>query len=204
MYDTLLTCDFERMRTEVAATAGIPASAWAAGLRQLSPALNDGRLSMAEGFGQILRASGLDPAPELVRAIASKDRELLFATTLVFEDTIPFLELLRSRQVKIALVSNCAEHTRDQLSRTGLAGLADVLVLSCEVGYSKPAAQIYERALSALGVAPAEAVFIDDQPAYCAAAAALGLTAVQIARREPAADGRATAIRSLTEAETLF
>ena len=72
-----------------------------------------------------------------------------------------------------SLVSNCAEHTRDQLSRTGLAGLADVLVLSCEVGYSKPAAQIYERALSALGVAPAEAVFIDDQPAYCAAAAAL-------------------------------
>jgi putative hydrolase of the HAD superfamily len=203
VYDTLLTCDFERMRTEVAAAAGVPAGTWADGISQISPALNDGRLSMTEGFGQILRASGLDPAPELLRTLTSMDRELLLATTLVFEDTIPFLELLRSRQVKVALVSNCAENTRDQLGRTGLAGLAGALVLSCEVGWAKPAAQIYRRALAALGVAPADAVFIDDQAAFCAGATALGLTAVQIARQEPAAAGPA-AIRSLTEAEALF
>ena len=204
VYDTILTCDFERLLTEVAAAAGVPAGTWADGISQLIPALNDGRLSMSEGFEQILRASGLDPAPELVRTLTGKDRDLLFATTLVFEDTIPFLELLRSRQVKIALVSNCAENTRAQLSRVGLAELADVLVLSCEVGYAKPAAQIYETALAALGVEPADAVFIDDQPAYCAGAAALGLTAVQIVRREPPAAGSAAAIRSLTEAEALF
>src|ERR1700722_20482697 len=97
VYDTILTCDFERLLTEVAAAAGVPAGTWADGISQLIPALNDGRLSMSEGFEQILRASGLDPAPDLVRTLTGKDRDLLFATTLVFEDTIPFLELLRSR-----------------------------------------------------------------------------------------------------------
>ena len=42
--------------------------------------------------------------------------------------------MLRSRGVKTAIVSNCDENTRDFLVELGVAALADVLVLSCEVG----------------------------------------------------------------------
>lgn len=49
--------------------------------------------------------------------------------------------------------------------------LADALVLSCEVGAAKPSARIFERALEALGVSAGAALFVDDNPGFCAAAA---------------------------------
>ena len=58
--------------------------------------------------------------------------------------------------------------------------------------------RLWEEAFARLG----EAVLVDDQPAYCAGAAAVGITALQIARgREPppAAPG-ITVIGSLLEA----
>jgi beta-phosphoglucomutase-like phosphatase (HAD superfamily) len=63
-----------------------------------------------------------------------------------------------------------------------ISALADAIVLSCEVGCAKPDARIYRHALAQLGVTASGAVFIDDQPANCAAAAVMGMTALQIAR----------------------
>ena len=88
-----------------------------------------------------------------------------------------------------------------------MADLADVLALSCEVGAFKPAAEIFGYALDQLGVTARGAVFVDDQPSYCAGAADLGITAVQIARGEP--DGKVPAagtrlVRSLLEVQALF
>ena len=50
-------------------------------------------------------------------------------------------------------------------------------------------------------------MFVDDQPSYCAGAADLGITAVQIVRGEP--DGKVPApgtrvVRSLLEVQSLF
>jgi FMN phosphatase YigB (HAD superfamily) len=44
----------------------------------------------------------------------------------------------------------------------------------------KPSPEIYLRALSALGVGPADALMVDDQPSYCAGAQAVGVKAVQM------------------------
>jgi len=60
--------------------------------------------------------------------------------------------------------------------------LADAVVLSCEVGCAKPDPRISRRALDQLCVTACAAAFADDQPAYCAGAAAGGMTALQIAR----------------------
>jgi putative hydrolase of the HAD superfamily len=51
----------------------------------------------------------------------------------------------------------------------------DGLVLSCEVGAVKPEPAIFARALAVAGVAPGEAAFFDDVPAYAEAATALGI-----------------------------
>ena len=40
----------------------------------------------------------------------------------------------------------------------------DAAIASCEIGAIKPAHQMYEAILAALGVAPGEAVFVDDLP----------------------------------------
>jgi FMN phosphatase YigB (HAD superfamily) len=88
-----------------------------------------------------------------------------------------------------------------------VAELADTLVLSYEVGAEKPAAEIFSYALDRLGVPAGRAVFVDDQPSYCAGAAHMGITAVQIARGE--LDGKVpaegtTVVRSLSDVAVMF
>jgi putative hydrolase of the HAD superfamily len=205
-YDTIVTCDFSVLRRELPALADLPADGWNEDYSRLSPLLNDGRMSKAEAFGEILRARGQEPRPELVREMVRRDQELLTANTRLFDDTIPFLEKLRAGGVKIAIVSNCTENTRPMLVSLGVDALADVLVLSCEVGAAKPAAEIFRCALGRLGVTADAAVFVDDQAGFCAGSAAVGIRAVQIVRGE--LDGKApqgaTVVRSLPEVAAMF
>ena len=46
----------------------------------------------------------------------------------------------------------------------------------------KPSPEIYVTALADLGIAAADAVFIDDQPTFCLGAEAVGVRPIQIAR----------------------
>jgi putative hydrolase of the HAD superfamily len=48
-------------------------------------------------------------------------------------------------------------------------------VLSCELGARKPDPAIYRSALSALDARAGDAIFVDDQTAYCDGARALGI-----------------------------
>jgi HAD superfamily hydrolase (TIGR01509 family) len=207
VYDTLLSYDFAAHRTELPALAGVSQDAWAEGYSQIGSALTLGQLSKAEGFEGILKANGVEPRPDLLRAVLDKDRELLLACARLYDDAIPFLQALGSRGIGIAIVSNCSENTRDLLEELGVAELADTLVLSCEVGAAKPAAEIFACALDRLGVTARHALFVDDQAAFCEGGAALGITAVQIVRGE--LDGKVTAenatvVRSLPEVEVMF
>jgi len=139
--------------------------------------------------------------------MVTADQELLIANTRLFDDAAPFLENLRARGIKIAIVSNCTENTRPMLVALGVDALSDALVLSCEVGAAKPAAEIFRHALDQLGVAAQAAVFVDDQAGFCEGSVAAGIDAVQIVRGEldgtvPAA--RTAVVRSLREVELLF
>jgi putative hydrolase of the HAD superfamily len=205
-YDTILTCDFSVLRRELPALAGLSLESWNDDYNRLSPLLNDGRMSKAAAFGEILRTRGREPRPELVRELVRLDQELLIANARLFDDTIPFLEKLRARGIKIAIVSNCTENTRPLLTALGVDALADALVLSCEVRAAKPAAPIFRYALGLLGAAAEAAVFVDDQAGFCAGSEAAGIRAVQIVRGE--LDGQvppgATVVRSLTELEAMF
>jgi len=211
-YQTILTCDFAEHGRLLPALAGLTLEQWIAGVRQIGPALNVGQLTKAEGFAGVLRDNGIDPDPELVRALVDKDRELLLANGRLYPDALPFLRALRERGIKIAIVSNCSEGTRELLTELGVAALADTMVLSCEVGAAKPAAEIYQRALKQLGAAAEAAVFVDDQPGFCAGAAALGITTAQILRNGPGetaatAEGTPDGVRvvySLAEVEAMF
>jgi putative hydrolase of the HAD superfamily len=184
VYETIVTCDFEVLRNELPVIAGAEPRAWNDAFARLVPDLTIGRITMAQGFGQILAASGIRPRPALVSELVRKDRELLAASSRLYDDAIPFLQILQSRGVRVALVSNCIENTRPLLSDLGVSTLADAVVLSCEAGCAKPDARIYRRALDQLRVTAGAAVFIDDQPSYCAGAAAAGMTALQIVRGE--------------------
>jgi len=186
--------------------AGIAADAMDAGFRRLEPAVTDGRLSLSQAYALIMRAGGTEPEPGLVVSVADKSRELLLASARLYDDVLPFLRMPRSRGVKTAIVSNCDENTRDLLVELGVAALADALVLSCEVGAAKPAEAIFRRALDQLGVAGGAAIFVDDNADFCAGAAELGVSAVQIVRG--GSDGTValggTVVRSLGDIEAML
>ena len=185
MYDTLLADNIEAGGRELAELAGANPRTWRAEYARLLPDRCTGRLSSAEAAGRVMRACGIDPAAELISAVVSAHRELMTEGCPPYEDAVPFLEQIRQRGIKIALVSNCADSTRSFLADVNLLQLADEVILSCEVGFAKPSPEIYLRALSVLGVPAACAVMIDDNPSCCAGAEAVGMKAIQIKRGDP-------------------
>jgi epoxide hydrolase-like predicted phosphatase len=62
------------------------------------------------------------------------------------------------------------------------------MIVSAEVGVMKPDARIYRIALEKLGVAPAEAVLLDDFPKNVEGARAVGMAAIHFTRPEQALD----------------
>lgn len=77
---------------------------------------------------------------------------------------------------RVGLLTNAAGDTlRTLLDKQHLTGLFDALVISSEVGLMKPDARIYEYAVGQLGIAPQEAVFIDDSERNVAGAQEAGL-----------------------------
>jgi putative hydrolase of the HAD superfamily len=72
------------------------------------------------------------------------------------------------------------------LEAAGVARLFDTVVVSDAVGWRKPAAVIFEVALSRLGVAPAEALFVGDRPDLDVVGAQRAGIPVAWINREPA------------------
>jgi putative hydrolase of the HAD superfamily len=186
VYDTILTSDFVPRLRALSALAGVDPASWAQEWFKTGTERGQGKLSMADSFALTLRACGIAPSPALVESLVSADAELLRDDSRLYDDSAEFLGKLRSRGIGVALVSNCSPSTRQMLEHLGVIALADAAILSCEVGSLKPSPEIYLDALAALGVAPADAVMIDDQARFCAGAQAVGVRAIQIVRDGPA------------------
>jgi putative hydrolase of the HAD superfamily len=80
--------------------------------------------------------------------------------------THALLEALRSRGLKLGLVSNAFDPgwlLHRDLEQMGLGERLDVAVFSSEVGKRKPHPAIFERALEALGVSAGDALFVGDR-----------------------------------------
>jgi HAD superfamily hydrolase (TIGR01509 family) len=182
VYDTLLTCDFRVQDRVLSDLAGIPCDTWREALSHTHVVSGVGQVTRAEMYEIVLRTCGVKPREELVRELVATDLELLLANGRLFDDALPFLEQLRSRGIATAIVSNCGEFTRDLLNSRGVIALTDVAVLSCEVGVIKPSPRIFRYALAALRANPADTVFVDDQPAFCAAAETVGVHGIRIVR----------------------
>lgn len=92
------------------------------------------------------------------------------------EQTMTFVKELKG-QYTLAMMTNApSRYSLDQRFLPGeLDELFDVVVVSGEVGWDKPAPEIYTMTAERLGVLPEECLFIDDIPAFTEAAASLGM-----------------------------
>jgi putative hydrolase of the HAD superfamily len=182
VYDTILRSVFMERIAALAESLGVSVEDLLAELEKTRLDRDRGKLSTAGAFDQALRGLGIESTAGLVDELVRRDVELSRAHTRLFDDTVPFFEWLRSEGILIALVSNCADSTRGLLEYLGVIPLVDAVVLSCEVGSAKPSPEIYVTALADLGVAAADAVFIDDQPTFCMGAEAVGVRPIRIVR----------------------
>jgi len=91
----------------------------------------------------------------------------IFAMARLDPQAVPVLEALRGRGIRTAIVSNTpwgspAAAWREELTRHGLLDKVDAAVFCMDVGWRKPHRAPFDRALSLLDVAPAEALFVGD------------------------------------------
>jgi len=207
VYDTILRSHFTERTELLIAPLGIALGDWLAEWDKMREDRDRGKLTIAASFARTLSALGIEPEPGLVADLARRDVEYSRSRTWLCDDTVPFLERLRSNGVRIALVSNCGDTTRPQLDHLGITPLVDALILSCEVGSVKPYPEMYVTALEELGVAAVDAVFIDDQPTFCVGAEAVGIRPIQIDRDEvggPASPWNFPVVHTLLDAESLL
>lgn len=180
VFDTVLTVDFDAALGGLVGASGLARDDWVAGFTMHRQNIMTGAVTLEQAFAATFELAG--EAPRDLSALIRRDVELLQEHATLYADVIPFIDEVRRRGISVAFVSNCTPNTGPLLQELGLADHADHVVLSYEVGSAKPDAAIYRAALGALSVNPAEAVFVDDQAAYCSGAEELGMTAVRIDR----------------------
>ena len=113
--------------------------------------------------------------------------ESFFADLAPNERLVAYMCELHDRGYKLAIcTNNVREWSERWQAMIPVAEIFDVIVDSSLVGVRKPDPQIYELTLQQLGVAAADAVFIDDLEINCAAAGGLGLAPVWFQSTEQA------------------
>src|SRR5688500_2359892 len=80
----------------------------------------------------------------------------------VFPDVLPAIEALDAAGVRLAVISNWLWGGHELLHSLELARHFEALVISARVGYNKPHRGIFEHALTAMQVAPADAIHVGD------------------------------------------
>jgi putative hydrolase of the HAD superfamily len=183
LYDTLVWSRWPSLRALIEERAGLDEGELVRAFISTPPAPSVGAYSGVEGdMTAVLHEAGVADDPTLVAELVDIERTFLVDGVHLYEDSVPVMRALRERGIRVAVVSNCSHSTRPFVERLGLQDEADAVVLSFEVGVAKPDAGIYLTALERLRVAPDEAVFVDDQAAYCDGATAVGMTSYLIQR----------------------
>jgi putative hydrolase of the HAD superfamily len=186
LYDTLVASDWHEWHREMSELLGVDRRVLRHAFDVTRPARSVGAYPDVETeMRAIVQATGIDDPPlELVRDLASREHAFMETRVRLHEDALPVVRELRRRGIGTALVSNCSHNTTPVVERLRLGKEFDAVILSFEVRARKPHPEIYRAALEALDVAPADAVFVDDQVPYCDGAADLGIGTRLIVRQE--------------------
>lgn len=131
-----------------------------------------GEISADEAWESIRNKLGLTP-----KELASMREEFWGGDALDVE-LIDFLRELKD-DYQVALLSNAGSDLRQALEEEWqISDVFDLIVISAEVGMAKPDPQIYQHVLEQLGIAPNEAIFVDDFIENVNAASAAGMYAI--------------------------
>ena len=136
---------------------------------QLEQSLNQGRIDYPTF---VLKVSELaHSTPQQVRADLDSNQPN--------EPLFDYIQAAIKPHFKLGLLSNAGDDWLDELIGPARAGLFDAIVLSYQVGITKPDRKIYTLMAERLAVQPEACVMVDDRAEYCEGARLAGMQAVQ-------------------------
>ncbi|MDQ3045251.1 MAG: HAD-IA family hydrolase [Chloroflexota bacterium] len=101
----------------------------------------------------------------------------------VFPDVMPALARLRDAGVARAIISNADDDVTELCTHLAFAHEMDLIVTSALVGWEKPDPRTFHAALDPLGITPADALHVGDQPGSdIVGARAIGMRAALLDR----------------------
>jgi len=149
-----------------------------------------------------INASGADLEPAVYAEVfRSLYGDLLRDGVELLPGALSLVLALKERGYRLAVVSSSLQWMMDEvLSQTGLGALFDASVSADDVSEEKPSPEPYLKALSELGLEPAQAVVVEDSETGVASAIAAGVAVIAVRHRY---NGRHDMTGSLAELDGL-
>lgn len=147
-----------------------------------STAVFGGEYGRAAQLGQITDAEHWRQIGQTLRladAALAEFRRDFFAEDILDQDLLAYVDRLAAAGFHVGLLSNAADSARKVFAeKYGILDHFRSVTISAEEGVMKPDPRIFHIALARAGVAPEEAIFVDDFAENLAGARAVGMTGI--------------------------
>jgi putative hydrolase of the HAD superfamily len=166
---------------------GVDPGRWLAAYRALGRAAMAGEVpDLTTRVQMACREAGQTCGPARVAAVVDEHLASFYAGIHLDPHALATLASLRAAGLRLAVVSNAASPSERVLDTLGLRAATDAVVMSYSLGVLKPDPRIYRAALAAVGVTPAQAVFVGDgADGELGGAKRLGISTVLVERGLP-------------------
>ncbi|MFD7873635.1 HAD family hydrolase [Streptomyces sp. NPDC059766] len=165
-----------------ASPLGIPMQQWRRALDESFPERATGALGdLSQTIRTLAQRCGIDPDDDALAAATAarlaSQRELF-----VFrDDALDALEQLRSRGLRIGVLSDCTIELAETWPTLAIAPLVDAVVLSCQEGRRKPDPELFRQVARELETPTSECLYVGDGGGNeLSGAAGQGMTAVML------------------------
>lgn len=115
-----------------------------------------------ERFRRLFLRAGVTPADDVVRETAARYRQCYVDARRAVTGAAALLARVRERAAVAVVSNNIRSEQQEKLEQCGLVSFIDALIVSADVGVSKPDPAIFAAALDLVGCAPEEAVMFGD------------------------------------------
>lgn len=141
----------------------------------------------------MMERAGMIPDREIAERMANIWNEMTLSHFTYFPDVVPAFTDLKYRDINIGLLTNCGPNVQAIVESSEIMPFLDGAIYSTKVGIKKPDPEIYKIACRAIGIHPAETIFIGDGDSNeLVGAEKAGLTSIKIERGDIAGDYRLT------------
>lgn len=137
-----------------------PKLAKRSGMFNVREALQLSLINNCPNLGNYANLIGLEPQKDIEKLESQLQQDL--SSSILYEDALPLLQLLRKKGIKTVLISNLATPYKRVIDDFKLEKYFSSTIFSCDFGVSKPDSKIYQFALNEVQSSPSETIMVGD------------------------------------------